>query len=79
MDLSDLDFSELDFSEVDFSGGDFPGRSPLVFYSVGPRLFREPAGIVRGENWSHQAFEAFRLFVRQIAGAAGRPKNMTVG
>jgi len=75
MKLSDLDFSELDFSEVDFSGTDLPGRSPPVFYSVGPRLFRAPAAIVRGGDWSHQAVEAFSLFVRQIAGAAGKPKT----
>jgi len=75
MDLSDLDFSELEFSEVDFSGMDFPGRSLRVFYSVGPRLFRAPAAIVRGGDWSHQASEAFSLFIRQIAGAAGRSKT----
>jgi len=75
MKLSDLDFSELDFSEVDYSGVDFPGRNPPVFYSVGPRLFRASTAIVRGENWSHQAVEAFSLFVRQIAGAAGKPKT----
>jgi hypothetical protein len=52
---------------MDFSDMDLP-----VSYSAGPRLFREPTAIVRGENWSQQSSEAFNLFVRQLmAGQIG--------